>query len=542
MPETDPISASNTSAVDPSARSNQPVAIIKWLCVLAIIGSLFFIMQQLPIDNLIGKMRGWIESFGVWAPIVFGLIYIVAVLLLIPGSVLTIAAGGIFGLWLGTLVVSIASTTAAALALLIARYLARHRVEEWAKQSEKFRAMDNAIQEGGWKIVALLRLSPAVPFTLQNYFYGLTSIGFWRCVLTSWITMLPGTFMYVFVGHAGTTSLSDAGLSTEGAIFMAVGLAATVAVTVYITKLARRQLKKQTDVESEQDAKTAGESDQSQQGKPTVGTSILAAAALLAIASAVASPFILGKFFPPTVTLKEVYARNTDGATFDHNLLNEVLQTHVNDEGYVDYQALKANPQKLDAYLKKMADADFASLDRDEKLALLINAYNACTLKLIIEHYPLESIRHIPEDKSWHDQRWRIGKLNLSLWQIENEYLRPKFIEPRIHFAINCASVSCPKLQRTAYTGAQIETQLAAATRGAHVDGSRWFRFDRATNTAHVLEIYQWYKGDFEQTAGSIVQYLAQHVPAMQASIDRGDRPTVRYMTYNWSLNDQARP
>ena len=111
---------------------------------------------------------------------------------------------------MGTIIVSLASTTGAALAFVIARYLARDSVARWVRRSPRFEAIDRAIGEEGWKIVALLRLSPAVPFNLQNYLYGLTKIRFWPCVLTSWAAMLPGTLMYVYLGVVGRAGLEAA--------------------------------------------------------------------------------------------------------------------------------------------------------------------------------------------------------------------------------------------------------------------------------------------------------------------------------------------
>lgn len=534
---------------------SKAATIAKWISVVVIVACVFLIARQLPVDEGIKLMRGWIDDLGVLGPIVFGVLYVVAALLLVPGSVLTIAAGGIFGLWLGTAVVSIASTTSAALALLIARFVARKRVEQWAEQSDKFRAMDNAISEGGWKIVAMLRLSPAIPFNIQNYFYGLTSIGFWRCVLTSWVSMLPGTFLFVYVGHLGATTLDaaadqDQSLSNGRWIMLGLGLAATVAVTVYITWLARKQLKKQTNVEESDsdkshDANAESPSSDNASKEPCTrwppSATITIAAAVLAVITVFVTPHILALLGPPKVTLTEAYARQTDGPTVDHALFNDVLQQHVDDDGWVDYVSLKADPQQLDNYVAQLAAVDFESLGRDEKLALLINAYNAFTLKLIIEYLPLESIWDIPDDKRWADQRWSIGTMTVSLWDIENKYLRPNFIEARIHFAINCASVGCPKLSNTAYTGKDIEEQLSTAARTAHVDGSRWFRFDDKANTAHVSSIYKWYRGDFEQVAGSLAKYLAKHVPAVRTAINAGDEPAIEFMSYDWSLNAQSR-
>jgi uncharacterized membrane protein YdjX (TVP38/TMEM64 family) len=228
-------------------------ALIKWVSIAVIGLSLLVVLRQLPVGAAVQAMEDWIDSLGFWGPVVFALLYAVAVIFLVPGSALTLAAGALFGLSTGTMVVSLGSTTGAALAFLISRYLARVRVARYIKRYPRFEAVDRAVSAGGWKIVALLRLSPAVPFNVQNYLYGLTGIRFWTCVLTSWLTMLPGTFLYVYLGYAGRTGL-EATAGAEWArspaewAMLAVGLLATVTVTVYVTRLARRLLRERGDL------------------------------------------------------------------------------------------------------------------------------------------------------------------------------------------------------------------------------------------------------------------------------------------------------
>jgi uncharacterized membrane protein YdjX (TVP38/TMEM64 family) len=231
-----------------TAAANRYATPVRWLSVVLILVSIVLIFRQLPLDRAIAALEAWVTGAGVWGPVVFGLVYVVAVILLIPASALTLVAGAVFGLLTGVVVVSLASTTGAALALLIGRYLARGRIARKLKQYPRFEAIDRAIGAGGWKVVALLRLSPAVPFNLQNYFYGLTRIGFWTCALTSWVAMLPGTFLYTYLGSAGRAGLeASAGVGRTRTpaewTLLAIGLLATVGVTVYVTRLARQALK-----------------------------------------------------------------------------------------------------------------------------------------------------------------------------------------------------------------------------------------------------------------------------------------------------------
>jgi hypothetical protein len=290
------------------------------------------------------------------------------------------------------------------------------KVAARASGNRRFGAIDRAIGEGGWKIVALLRLSPAIPFNLQNYLYGLTPIRFWPYVLTSWLAMLPGTFLYVYLGHVAGAAIG-AGRSRTVAewAMLAVGLLATVVVTVYISLLARRKLHEQMEEPIAEEAAPATEDDDhrtAQQGASLRGTIMLAAVALVMVGAAstlVANSkafegWLMGIFGPPRVELKEAYAvagaeGDETGASFDHSKLDALLREHVDDDGWVDYRGLKAVEPELEDYLTAVAEAPFDALGRDEKLALLINAYNACTLKLIVEHLPLTRSRFSAPDR-----------------------------------------------------------------------------------------------------------------------------------------------
>jgi uncharacterized membrane protein YdjX (TVP38/TMEM64 family) len=209
--------------------------------------ALFVAWRLLSVDEWVLGLEHKVARMGVLGGVVFALIYVAAAMLFVPGSVLTIAAGVVFGLGWGTLVVSVASTATAAAAFLIARYVARARVEELARRHEKFGAIDRAIREKGWKVVALLRLSPVVPFSLSNYLYGLTAVGFWPYLLASWVAMLPGTVLYVSLGAAGRAAAGAGkgeGRSPWEWALLAAGLVATVVVTVLLSRAARRELAK----------------------------------------------------------------------------------------------------------------------------------------------------------------------------------------------------------------------------------------------------------------------------------------------------------
>jgi uncharacterized membrane protein YdjX (TVP38/TMEM64 family) len=217
---------------------------VRWILLVLAAAGLVIAGRLLPVAAWTRQLEGWISGQGAAGYAAFYAIYVAAVLLFVPGSALTIAAGFLFGLLRGTAVVWLAATTAAGLAFLIARHAARGAVEARARRDRRFTAIDEAIGERGWKIVALLRLSPAVPFSLSNYFYGLTAIRFWPYLVTSGIAMLPGTLLYVYLGAAGRAAARGGGRTPEENVYLALGLAATVVVTVYLTRVARKALRK----------------------------------------------------------------------------------------------------------------------------------------------------------------------------------------------------------------------------------------------------------------------------------------------------------
>lgn len=228
----------------------------KWIALAVLLIALFVAMRVLPVQRWLGNFNDWVGQMGVAGIFIFIAVYAVATVLLAPGAILTIGAGFAFGLWKGFLAVSAGSTLGAALAFLVARFVAREKVEAIAQQNDKFRKIDSAIGQQGAKLIFLLRLSPVIPFNLSNYFYGLTSVKFWPYVLASWIGMIPGTFLYVYVGTAGKAAVSAAAGSEavnhgwQSWTFMSVGLVATIVVTIWVTHIARDALRTKADVKS----------------------------------------------------------------------------------------------------------------------------------------------------------------------------------------------------------------------------------------------------------------------------------------------------
>lgn len=217
--------------------------------VIAAIAVLFFAGRQA--GEYVPRFAQWVESLGVWGPVVFILGYVVAVVAFVPGSLLTLAAGAIFGLGGGFVYVFIAASIGACAAFLVSRYLARQWVEQKLAGNPKFAAIDRAIAEEGRKIVFLLRLSPAFPFNLLNYALGLTQVRFVDYAVAC-LGMLPGTLLYVYYGKlAGDVAALAGGAAPErGVEYYAVlilGLVATIVVTTIVTRTARKALAEVTE-------------------------------------------------------------------------------------------------------------------------------------------------------------------------------------------------------------------------------------------------------------------------------------------------------
>lgn len=206
----------------------------------------------LPAAEWISALTDWIAALEAWGVVVFALFYALTTVLLIPGSVRTITAGMLFGVGLGTLAAWSGAILGASLAFLLGRYFARSRIEGLTENSGKFQAIDRAICTQGWKIIGLMRLSPVIPFNLSNYFYGITSIGFWPYVLASAGGMLPGSLFYAYLGAAGKAGLGIDELRDHPlhVAFFGVGLLATLGLMIWVAALARNSLRESGAMQS----------------------------------------------------------------------------------------------------------------------------------------------------------------------------------------------------------------------------------------------------------------------------------------------------
>lgn len=219
----------------------------RFLILMIIIAGLAAATVLFPIKNYITSFLEWIQNIGIWGPVVVAAFYIVACVLFFPGSVITLGAGFLFGMLWGTITVSIGSTLGACAAFVVGRTIARNWIADKVAGNQKFAAIDKAVGTEGFKIVLLTRLSPVFPFNLLNYAFGLTKISFRHYALASWIGMIPATVMYVYFGST-LRSLTDVAAGnydggTAQTVFFYFGLGVTIAVTIFVTRVARRALK-----------------------------------------------------------------------------------------------------------------------------------------------------------------------------------------------------------------------------------------------------------------------------------------------------------
>lgn len=217
----------------------------QWVLLGTILVAVIVGWFLLPVEEWAKSFNGWIKGLGVWGGVMFAGIYVIATVILAPAAPFTIVAGLAYGVGVGFPLVVVSATLGATLAFLVARYLARNKVEGLLKERPKFAAVDKAISEEGWKVVVLLRLSPLVPFNLQNYFYGVTDIKLWHYVPATFFGIMPGTLLYVYLGAAGQAALGDEEGGGGGALkwgLFAVGLLATIIVAVFVTKKAKAKL------------------------------------------------------------------------------------------------------------------------------------------------------------------------------------------------------------------------------------------------------------------------------------------------------------
>ena len=217
----------------------------------------------------------------------------------------------------------------------------------------------------------------------------------------------------------------------------------------------------------------------------------------------------------------------------DHSTWNDLLGANVSASGKVNYQGFAANSDKLDGYLAQVASAGVSGSKKDQ-LASWINIYNAYTIKLVISNWPITSIKEVAgkvgSSTPWDYAFAKVGGDTYTLNQIEHEIIRKKFSEPRIHFAVNCASESCPKLSNKAFTGSNLESQLSSLAKNFINDRSK----NKITsNGGSISQLFNWFKDDFTKS-GSLVTFLNKY-----SNTQISESANFEFLEYFWGLNNK---
>ena len=226
-------------------------------------------------------------------------------------------------------------------------------------------------------------------------------------------------------------------------------------------------------------------------------------------------------------------------APVDHSRYDRLLKKHVNEKGQVNYKGFKADEKEFNQYLDLLSkNPPAANWSKNEQMAYWINAYNAYTIRLILDHYPVKSIKDIGSKikipfvtTPWAAKFFTIGDDKMSLDNIEHGTLRKKYDDPRIHFTLVCASISCPRLRNEAYTADKLEAQMN--------DQGRDFLNDATKNkvgktTAELSKYFDWYKGDWNENSQSVINWVNKY---STTKID--DNTKISFLDYNWNLNEQ---
>lgn len=230
----------------------------------------------------------------------------------------------------------------------------------------------------------------------------------------------------------------------------------------------------------------------------------------------------------PTIETDSVLYIPHGNFVVSHDIWNELLQKHVSDQGNVNYKGIRADKTRFNTYLKSLSETPPQdSWSKDETLAYWMNVYNAFTVKLILDNYPIESIKDI--DGPWNHRFIKIGDKWYTLNDVEHRIIR-KMDEPRIHFALVCAAVSCPILYNKAFTAKDLEADLVLLTKGFLNDTSK---NELSENSIKLSKIFKWYGGDFKTNGSSLIDFLNQY-----SNTTISDKAKKSFKDYNWKLNE----
>ncbi len=454
------------------------------------------------------------------APAIFVAAYATATALAVPGTVLTLAGGALFGPVLGTALNFAAANLGANAAFLLARALGRDGVRRLVPTDSKaMEKLDAATRRHGFRGVLALRLIPMVPFNALNFGSGLLALRWRSYALATLVGILPGTAIYTFFADA----LLQGSAEASRAALVRLLVAGVMVLALSALPALRRRLR---------DRRARG-----------------GAAALLVLAA-------LASFACSRESSAQAPPANA--ALADHSDWTSALASVARGDR-VDYAGLARDPATLRRYLDRLADVDSTAVGRaprNERLAFWINAYNACMLKRVIDHYPIRKatgLRRIrnaalrrPDDSVWQiedpftGRHCRVAGATRSQDDIEHEILRPMG-DARIHFAINCAAASCPPLLPRAYEAGALDEQLAGRVR-AFVNDPRHFELRAADAgwTLRLNRVLDWFVEDFGGPDG-LRRFLAEYVEGAARAAVLAESTALEFLEYDWTLNDASR-
>ena len=500
------------------ARRAGPLMKLGLLAVFLI--GVFLIATRTPLSAYLTRegifqFLDWLRGYSL-APVVFVALYAAATALAVPGTILTFAGGAVFGFWWGTLLNMLAANIGANAAFLLARTLGRDGVRTlMGSDSRALEKLDNVVTQHGFRGLLTLRLIPLVPFNALNFGSGLMPLT-WRTYATATVIgIVPGTAIYTFFADALLEGSREASTQAFSLVFVAGALLLLLSFLPAILKRLGVRL-------------------------PGMG------AILLLFALPAGGPGAAAQQRRAAPTLP------------DHAALTAVLASVVTDAG-VDYARLAADPSGLDRYIAELSATDQATLagsPLEERLAFWINAYNACMLKRVVSHYPIRPaggllrIRNAAAGRPANSV-WQIGDVftgphcpvagaERSQDEIEHEIIRP-LGDPRIHFAINCAAISCPPLTREAYRAETLGKQLDARVT-AFVSDPAQFGVDASGGRpiVRVNVLLDWFKEDFGGHDG-VRAFLARYTQGGAREALEDPRARLVFTDYDWTLNDTAR-
>ncbi len=489
--------------------------------VLLIVGGFFGIKgtpagPYLTLEG-IGDGIEWLRG-NPWAAPIFVGIYATATALAVPGTILTLAGGAVFGFWWGTLYNFIAANIGANAAFLVARSLGGDAVRRLiGKDSKVLNKLDGIVEQHGFRGLLTLRLIPLAPFNALNFGSGLMALKWRSYAIATLIGILPGTAIYTFFADALLQGSQEASRDAWLNVLLAGLLLVLLSFLPAILKKMNVRLP----------------------GMSTIVVFLSTAVVTMGFAGG----------------LRTASAQQLP----DHSEFTGVLAPVVFG-AQVDYAKLAADDAGLRAYLDRLAATDISavtSASRDEQLAFWINAYNACMLKRVIEHYPIKRAGGFhglknraagrPENSVWQIEDVFTGDHCVvageerSQDEIEHEIIRPMG-DARIHLAVNCAAWSCPPLIGRADLPETLDEQLDERVRAFMMDPAH---FDVTTegdrSTVRVNKVLDWFKEDFGGNNDGIRAFFAGFADGhyREALLDPETR--VEFHEYDWTLNDIAR-